>query len=526
MAANDYYNPHSDSATPTSNYLGADRPPFSARSPTLQSPYRDQLSPAPSYDAGYSSGPYRSPSQQGYGGMNKHHLHDTDPLTSSDSIPLQPQHPKADSSAYFPQESDLGLHRQASDTLPLNPTDAEQSRGLPRSRRLNWKTIPWVVYILSIIQLAVFIAALVKNAQLTGSVIETHPTFNPMIGPSPYVLINMGARYVSCMRNEEGVQNNEKAINWPCPNTTSTDGAFCSLSELCGFGGVPNPHVGGSLNDTPAPNQWFRFITPIFLHGGIIHIGGNLLLQLLLGRDMEKTIGSIRFFLVYFSSGIFGFVMGGNFAASGIAATGCSGSLFGIIGLVFINLLYTFQERRHPWFDLIFLVVMVVIEVVIGLLPTGLDNFSHIGGLLMGLVLGVCVLHSPSALRKHTEGVQPSVYEESREERRKRAAPVSADGLIYGTQGESTSEFFKHPIAFFKDRKPLWWAWWLLRAGALVAVLVSFIVLINNFYNHRYNCSWCKYLSCINYHNWCSLGELQTGTSTPAPTSTNPARMF
>jgi membrane associated rhomboid family serine protease len=46
---------------------------------------------------------------------------------------------------------------------------------------------------------------------------------------------------------------------------------------------------------------------------------------------MEKSIGSIRFFLVYISSGIFGFVMGGNFAATGIASTGASGSLFGII---------------------------------------------------------------------------------------------------------------------------------------------------------------------------------------------------
>ena len=250
--------------------------------------------------------------------MSEHQLHNNDPLTSSDSIPLQAQQSKTDASGYYAQDPPSELHRQASDTLPLNPASSE--RALP-ARRSAWRNVPWVVYILSIIQLSVFIAELAKMGKLTGSPIETHPTFNPMIGPSPYVLINMGARYVSCMRNENGVQNNKEIINWPCPNTTSTDGPFCSLSELCGFGGVPNPHVGGSLSDKPAPNQWFRFITPIFLHGGFIHIGGNLLLQLLLGRDMEKTIGSVRFFLVYFSSGIFGFVMGGNFAASGIAAT-------------------------------------------------------------------------------------------------------------------------------------------------------------------------------------------------------------
>lgn len=60
---------------------------------------------------------------------------------------------------------------------------------------MSWKT-PWVVYVLTIIQIAVFIAELIKNATLTHSPIEIHPQFNPMIGPSPYVLINMGARYV------------------------------------------------------------------------------------------------------------------------------------------------------------------------------------------------------------------------------------------------------------------------------------------------------------------------------------------
>lgn len=141
-----------------------------------------------------------------------------------------------------------------------------------------------------------------------------------MIGPSPYVLINMGARYVPCMRNQENVQNNVANIAWPCPNQTDTN-PTCTLSDLCGFGGVPNPRVGGSLEDQPMPNQWYRFIVPIFLHAGLIHIGFNMLLQVLLGGDIERAIGPVRLALVYFSSGIFGFVMGGNFAASGIAST-------------------------------------------------------------------------------------------------------------------------------------------------------------------------------------------------------------
>ena len=125
-----------------------------------------------------------------------------------------------------------------------------------------------------------------------------------------------------------------------------------------------------------------------------MHIGFNMLLQLLLGCEMERNIGHVRFTVVYFSAGIFGFVMGGNFAASGIASTGASGSLFGIIALVLLDLLYTWRDQRTPWRDLLFILLDIAISFVLGLLP-GLDNFSHIGGFLMGLVLGICLLRSP-----------------------------------------------------------------------------------------------------------------------------------
>ena len=305
----------------------------------------------------------------------------------------------------------------------------------------------------------------------------TKPSFNPMIGPSNYILINMGARFVPCMHTVPGVQDraDPASLPWPCPHSTSNNDQLpenqCTLSELCGLGGI----------DLASPNQWFRFITPIFMHAGLIHIGFNMLLQLTLGRDMEKSIGSIRFFLVYMSAGIFGFVMGGNFAATAIASTGASGSLFGVIALTLLDLLYSWRDRVNPVKDLLFIILDVVISFVLGLLP-GLDNFSHIGGFLMGLGLGVCILHSPNSLRRR-------IGED---------VPYAREGVSGGSAALGTPpSFLKNPIGFFKGRKPLWWAWWLIRAGALVAVLVVFILLLNNFYVYRVTCSWCKYLSCL-----------------------------
>lgn len=319
---------------------------------------------------------------------------------------------------------------------------------------------------------------------LTGSPIEIHPQFNPMIGPSPYVLINMGARYVPCMRNVHLITDSTSEVLFQCPNTTTLE-AHCQLSELCGFNGVPNPDpADADLNRKPEPNQWFRFIIPIFLHAGIIHIGFNMLLQVLLGREMELIIGTIRFALVYFSAGIFGFVFGGNFAATGIASTGASGSLFGILALVLLDLLYNWNNRRSPVKELLFIIADVLVAFVLGLLP-GLDNFSHIGGFVMGLALGICILRSPAPLRARLD------------DDRYPGTPYSAVPGDRDYSSARLNNFVHQPVGFFKGRKPLWWGWWLIRAAALVGVLVGFILLLRNFYVYRTTCGWCKYLSCL-----------------------------
>lgn len=328
------------------------------------------------------------------------------------------------------------------------------------------------------------------TGKLTGSPIMIHPQFSPMIGPSPYVQINMGARFVPCMRNEHNVQDSKDASVWPCPNVTSndpTDSSYqCSLSELCGLNGVPNPKPNGSLNDKPAPNQWYRFIIPMFMHAGFIHIGFNLLTQLSMGVEKERQIGSIRFGLIYLASGIFGFILGGNFAAPMIASTGCSGSLFGIIALDLLDLFYSWSSRRNPMCELMTHLVTILISFGMGLLP-GLDNFSHIGGFAVGLVLGIVLLRSPDSLRQRlTDSKAP--YEPM-------SYPSNAAPGMY--DASKRPGFLQRPVEFFKGRKMMWWVWWIVRAVMLVLVLLGFVLLLNNFYTKRSQCKWCKYLSCI-----------------------------
>ena len=429
------------------------------------------------------------------------------------------------------------------------PVGARRGRG---KKRFCTKKLAWVTYLLTTVQIVVFIVELVKNgmppclspvpglscpgdpgefwypeqnetngiAQFTGSPIETKPTFNPMIGPSPYVQIYMGARYVPCMKNIEGIQNSPNTISWNCPNSTVLDpmdpSNGCSLSETCGFRGVPNPRAGGSIHDQPEPDQWFRFIIPMFLHGGFVHIGFNLIVQMTMGVDMERIIGWWRYGLVYLASGIFGFVFGGNYAGQANVSTGCSGALFGILALFILDLLYNWKDRPSPLVELVIMILGVGISFVLGLLP-GLDNFSHIGGFIMGLALGLTIMRSPNALRERIglarnpyvamsggAGVGPDDNKATSpgpnfvDYLKGRRNMADRNHASAGAGAGAASASASNPLNFFKGRKPLWWAWWLVRAGALVAVLVGFILLIVNFYKYpKSNCDWCYRLSCL-----------------------------
>jgi hypothetical protein len=141
----------------------------------------------------------------------------------------------------------------------------------------------------------------------------------------------------------------------------------------------------------------------------------------------------------------------------------------------------------------------IIISFVLGLLPA-IDNFAHIGGFLSGIALGLVFMRSPPRLSRKIGTISDPPY-----------TPANATNPYNtSTRGNNTMVgfrgFIRQPVGFFKSRKPLWWAWWLVRAVMLTLLLTAFIVLINNFYStNMKECSWCKYLSCLPVSNWCEL---------------------
>lgn len=216
---------------------------------------------------------------------------------------------------------------------------------------------------------------------------------------------------------------------------------------------------------------------------------------------MEREIGVARFIIVYFSSGIFGFLLGGNLGNHGQPSVGASGCLFGIFALVLLDLLYSWKERESPGKDLLYLMIDIVVSFVLGLLP-GIDNFAHIGGFLSGIALGLVFMRSPPQLSKKigsSSSADPPY------------TPANLTNPYNTSSGDSNNMvgfrgFVRQPLGFFKARKQLWWAWWFVRAVMLTLLLVAYVVLINNFYSDNMReCKWCKYLSCLPVSNWCDM---------------------
>ncbi len=145
--------------------------------------------------------------------------------------------------------------------------------------------------------------------------------------------------------------------------------------------------LGAKSNPNILVGQYWRLVTPIFLHIGIIHLLFNSYALNLFGREVEQLFGSLRFAIIYFLAGIAGSML--SFAFSPSVSAGASGAIFGIIGAMAAFLIRnreTFGEtgRQH----LRSLGAMIVLNLVLGVTLAGIDNFGHVGGLVTGAILG------------------------------------------------------------------------------------------------------------------------------------------
>ena len=142
--------------------------------------------------------------------------------------------------------------------------------------------------------------------------------------------------------------------------------------------------------------EYYRLITSTFMHFGINHIMNNMLILFILGDNLERALGHIKYLLFYLICGVGANVASMLINLSGyrnVVSAGASGAIFGVIG----GLLYAVAVNRGQLEDLSTrqLVVVILCSLYFGFTSTGVDNAAHIAGLVIGIIMGVVLYRRP-----------------------------------------------------------------------------------------------------------------------------------
>jgi membrane associated rhomboid family serine protease len=154
----------------------------------------------------------------------------------------------------------------------------------------------------------------------------------------------------------------------------------------------------------PQPATWFTALSSMFMHGGLLHIGGNMLFLWVFGNNVEDSMGRIRFVVFYLLGGLAAMALQTAVDPSAaVPSIGASGAVAAVLGgylllyprarvltLVFLFVFFTFIQIPAMFF----LVIWFGQQLLFGYLnyadPTGhgggVAYFAHIGGFAFGLL--------------------------------------------------------------------------------------------------------------------------------------------
>ena len=126
------------------------------------------------------------------------------------------------------------------------------------------------------------------------------------------------------------------------------------------------------------------------MHSGIIHYTLVMFPQWYLGTTIERSVGWLRIMLIYFISGIGGYMTSGLIDPYEITC-GASPALFGLLAVGMVELLVSWSVVEHPRWELFKQSFIIAVAFMLGTLPF-IDNWSHLGGFVCGLLSAVIFL--------------------------------------------------------------------------------------------------------------------------------------
>lgn len=154
-----------------------------------------------------------------------------------------------------------------------------------------------------------------------------------------------------------------------------------------------------------AGKQYYRLLTSVFMHFGTSHLLNNMLVLFVLGDNLERALGKVKYLIFYLLAGIGANIISlavdletGNI---GVVSAGASGAIFGVVG----GLIYAVIINRGRLEDLSTrqLIILVFFSLYHGFTSAGIDNAAHVGGLLIGILLGAILYRKPKG--RNTDSV-------------------------------------------------------------------------------------------------------------------------
>jgi rhomboid protease GluP len=135
--------------------------------------------------------------------------------------------------------------------------------------------------------------------------------------------------------------------------------------------------------------EWWRLVTAMFLHIGLLHLLFNSWALYQLGGLFELMFGARRFLTIYFVSGIVASLASVLFTRS--IAAGASGAIFGILGALIVAIRRSPRWRHESWTRGLVqqLLFWAALNVFLGFTVPGIDNAAHIGGMITGMIFGL-----------------------------------------------------------------------------------------------------------------------------------------
>lgn len=142
-----------------------------------------------------------------------------------------------------------------------------------------------------------------------------------------------------------------------------------------------------------AQGDWWRLIASGFLHLSITHIVLNMLALYFIGLGLERVLGTWRYLALYFLS-----LLGGSagvmlFTAPNAAAAGASGAIFGLMGALLVTLKRLKLDMRQAG-------IIIAINVIATFTIPGISWQAHLGGLVIGALVGWAMLYAPREKRQ------------------------------------------------------------------------------------------------------------------------------